>query len=75
MASKKEVPQQPAGSPDPVVRAASYTRDELLLNAEALFAVKPEVVTGALFGSVRETYTIQETERLIRQFQTRKVLS
>ncbi|MDF2726050.1 MAG: hypothetical protein K0Q59_5728 [Paenibacillus sp.] len=50
-----------------------YTREELLAGAESLFAVKPEVVIGALYGSEKETYSIEETQRFIREFQQRKV--
>ncbi|PYI52543.1 hypothetical protein [Paenibacillus flagellatus] len=69
MATKKGVPQpaaEPADSP-------AYTREELLANAEALFGVKPEVLTGALYGCEEQPLTIQQTERMIRQFQQRKV--
>ncbi|MEF3302398.1 hypothetical protein [Paenibacillus sp. GYB003] len=74
MATKKEAAPLQAEGAEPAIRPA-YTRDELLSSAAALFAVKPEVVTGALYGTDKSAYTIEETERLIRQFQTRKVLS
>ncbi|TMV48106.1 hypothetical protein FE783_19325 [Paenibacillus mesophilus] len=71
MAVKKEAQSQPAKAE--LTGRPEYTREELLAGAETLFAVKPEVVTGALFGSAKETYSIEEMERLIRQFQQRKV--
>lgn len=73
MASKSKTVQQQAAKETVKPYSPEYTREELLTGAEVLFAVKPEVVTGAQFGSAKETYSIEETERLIRQFQQRKV--
>lgn len=75
MARKKEQqPQSGAAEQSPRPAPQTYTREELLANAEALFAVKPEVVAGALHGFRNDRLTIDETERKIRQFQQRKVL-
>jgi len=72
MAFKKSAQQQAADQAEQSERPA-YTREELLAGVEALFAVKPEVLTGALHGNTKSALTIEETGRLIRQFQQRKV--
>jgi hypothetical protein len=61
MAEKKNVPAQ------------RYSREELLANAEALFSVKPEVLSGALHDEVRNEWTIHEARKRIDQFLKRKV--
>lgn len=71
MTAKRETQRLPKHTPQ--TGLPEYTREELLAGSEALFAVKPEVIAGALFGSSRNTYSIEETGRLIRQFQQRKV--
>ncbi|GAA3410370.1 hypothetical protein ACFFNY_21890 [Paenibacillus hodogayensis] len=71
MAGKKDAPRQPEQESQALLPA--YSREELLEHAEVLFAIKPEVLAGALYGSDQGTYTIEETERYIRQFQQRKV--
>lgn len=52
---------------------AKYLRDELLVNAEALFGVKPEVVVGALYGNSEDSFTVDELQKLIEDFLQRKV--
>lgn len=72
MAIKKTLQQQTVDQTDSVIQP-EYTREELLAGSEALFAVKPEVLSGALHGNAALSLTIEETGRLIRQFQQRKV--
>jgi hypothetical protein len=71
MAGKKETQQQAVEKQRP--NPPEYTREELLAGAANLFGVKPEVVAGALLGSGKEAYAIEEMGRLICQFQQRKV--
>lgn len=71
MANKKETPPQQEKARS--ANQPEYTRAELLGGGSSLFGVKSEVVAGALFGSAKETYSIEEMARLIRQFQQRKV--
>ncbi|NPV30496.1 MAG: hypothetical protein HPY58_12780 [Firmicutes bacterium] len=53
--------------------APKYPREELLANAEALFGVKPEVVTGALHGNAQTEFTVDEMRKLIDSFLKRRV--
>jgi len=50
-----------------------YTRDELLANSVALFGVRPEVVAGALCGSDKKEFTVQDLQKIIDQFLNRRV--
>ncbi|GAB1157478.1 hypothetical protein YWY31_35030 [Paenibacillus illinoisensis] len=54
--------------PDP-----QYTRAELMYHAEALFAVKAEVLHGALYEAAQQTFSIEETQVRINQFMKAKV--
>ncbi|MGG4479491.1 hypothetical protein [Paenibacillus xylanilyticus] len=54
--------------PDP-----QYTRAELMNHAEALFAVKAEVLHGALYEAAQQTFSIEETQVRINQFMKAKV--
>ncbi|MBE7681103.1 MULTISPECIES: hypothetical protein [Paenibacillus] len=54
--------------PDP-----QYTRVELMNHAEALFAVKAEVLHGALYEAAQQTFSIEETQVRINQFMKAKV--
>lgn len=53
--------------------APRYTRAELMNHAEALFAVKAEVLNGALYEAAQETFSIEETQERINQFMKAKV--
>lgn len=53
--------------------APKYSREELLANAEAIFAVKPEVLAGALHGREEKEFTIDEVKSLVNKFLERKV--
>lgn len=53
--------------------APKYTRAELMNHAEALFAVKAEVLHGALFEAAQQTFSIQEVRESINQFMKAKV--
>ncbi|PWW45177.1 MULTISPECIES: hypothetical protein [Paenibacillus] len=50
-----------------------YTRAELMNHAEALFAVKAEVLYGALYEAAQETFSIEEAKERINQFMKAKV--
>ncbi|MEK4434213.1 MULTISPECIES: hypothetical protein [Paenibacillus] len=50
-----------------------YTRAELMNHAEALFAVKAEVLHGALYEAAQQTFSIEETQVRINQFMKAKV--
>ncbi|WP_256863630.1 hypothetical protein [Paenibacillus sp. RU5A] len=50
-----------------------YTRAELMHHAEALFAVKAEVLYGALYEAAQETFSIEEAKERINQFMKAKV--
>ncbi|NPV52215.1 MAG: hypothetical protein HPY71_01675 [Firmicutes bacterium] len=58
--------------PELVVRAESvesrYPREELISNAQAIFGVAPEVVTGALYGSKVQELTVNEVRKAIDAF-------
>lgn len=51
-----------------------YPREELLLNVEALFNVKKEVLLGALHRDERQGYSIDEVHALIKDFMKRRVI-
>ncbi|SHN74677.1 hypothetical protein SAMN04487896_3522 [Paenibacillus sp. ov031] len=53
--------------------APQYTRGELMNHAEALFAVKAEVLYGALYEAAQETFSIEEAKERINQFMKAKV--
>ncbi|MEC0123691.1 hypothetical protein [Paenibacillus pabuli] len=53
--------------------APQYTRAELINHAEALFAVKAEVLYGALYEAAQETFSIEEAQVRINQFMKAKV--
>ncbi|MCG7377582.1 hypothetical protein MH215_11320 [Paenibacillus sp. ACRSA] len=53
--------------------AAKYTRAELINHAEALFAVKAEVLYGALSVTAAQTFSIAEAQERINQFMKAKV--
>ncbi|UPK45197.1 hypothetical protein KET34_06795 [Paenibacillus pabuli] len=53
--------------------ASQYTRAELMNHAEALFAVKAEVLYGALYEAAQETFSIEEAKERINQFMKAKV--
>ncbi|SDL23624.1 hypothetical protein SAMN05428961_104360 [Paenibacillus sp. OK060] len=53
--------------------APQYTRAELMNHAEALFAVKAEVLYGALYEVAQETFSIAEAKEHINQFMKAKV--
>ncbi|MGQ8870867.1 hypothetical protein [Paenibacillus sp. TSA_86.1] len=50
-----------------------YTRVELMNHAEALFAVKAEVLVGALHEAAQQTFSIEEAQASINQFLKAKV--
>lgn len=50
-----------------------YSRAELMNHAEALFAVKAEVLYGALYEAAQETFSIEEAKERINQFMKAKV--
>lgn len=52
---------------------AKYAKEELAIHSQALFNCKPEVVTGALYDSKQNEFTIEEVKQLIHQFMQRKV--
>ncbi|MCM3174451.1 MULTISPECIES: hypothetical protein [Paenibacillus] len=52
---------------------AKYTRAELINHAEALFAVKAEVLYGALSEAAAQTFSIAEAQERINQFMKAKV--
>lgn len=62
---------------EPVVeksaQAPSYTLSEIYANCEAAFGVKPEVIAGALYGSSKERYTVDEVKSLIDRFKKKEV--
>jgi len=53
--------------------APQYTRAELMNHAEALFAVKAEVLYGALYEAAQQTFSIEETQARLNQFMKAKV--
>lgn len=50
-----------------------YPREELLVNAEALFNVRPEVLVAALTGDTRQDLSVPEARAAIERFQKRRV--
>lgn len=52
---------------------AKYTRAELINHTEALFAVKAEVLYGALSEVAAQTFSIAEAQERINQFMKAKV--
>lgn len=52
----------------------TYSRDQLLQNAEALFGVKPEAVAGALHDVRHTALTLDEARSFVSQFMKRKVM-
>lgn len=50
-----------------------YTRAELMNHSEALFAVKAEVLAGALHEAAQQTFSIEEAHTRINQFLKAKV--
>ncbi|MGO4529639.1 hypothetical protein AB4Z30_11205 [Paenibacillus sp. 2TAF8] len=59
---KKDVPVPP-----------QYTRAELMNHSEALFAVKAEMLAGALHEAAQQTFSIEEVQVRINQFLKAKV--
>ncbi|MDK8191528.1 hypothetical protein QP794_15685 [Paenibacillus sp. UMB7766-LJ446] len=53
--------------------APQYSRAELMNHAEALFAIKAEVLYGALYEAAQETFSIEEAQERINQFMKVKV--
>jgi hypothetical protein len=53
--------------------APQYSRAELMNHAEALFAIKAEVLYGALYEAAQETFSIKEAQERINQFMKAKV--
>ncbi|MFB8372536.1 hypothetical protein [Paenibacillus taichungensis] len=53
--------------------APQYSRAELMNHAEALFAVKAEVLYGALYEAAQGTFSIEEAKERINQFMKAKV--
>ncbi|MFD0868769.1 hypothetical protein [Paenibacillus residui] len=70
MAEKPDKKQQLTENSTTIPR---YPVEELAANAEDLFAVRPEVLVGALYGNGQAELTIDEVKRLIDQFLKRKV--
>lgn len=52
---------------------ATYSRAELRENSLQLFGVQPEVFDGALYGNVKQEFTVAEVKGFIRGFLERKV--
>ena len=52
----------------------TYSRDQLLQNAEALFGVKPEALAGALHDVRHTALTLDEARSFVSQFMERKVM-
>jgi len=50
-----------------------YAQEELLLHAEELFGVKPEVLYGVFSGRTEQSFTIEEVHTQIQQFMKAKV--
>lgn len=50
-----------------------YPVEELTAHAEALFNVRPEVLSGALYGTGQLGMTIDEAKKAIDLFMKRKV--
>lgn len=53
---------------------SKYSQEELLLNVEALFGVKREVLLAALKDDQQEEYTVAEAQALIKAFMKRRVI-
>lgn len=53
--------------------APQYSRAELMNHSEALFAIKAEVLYGALYEAAQETFSIEEAQERINQFMKAKV--
>ncbi|MGG3839651.1 hypothetical protein ABEV00_21850 [Paenibacillus thiaminolyticus] len=70
MAEKSDKKQQP---PETLAADPRYPIEELSVNAEALFSVRPEVLAGALYGNGQRELTIDEAKKAIDQFLKRKV--
>lgn len=66
---------QPTVSIDPAGSSsqAQYAQEELLLHAEELFGVKPEVLHGVFHGRTEQSFTIEEVNTQIQQFMKAKV--
>jgi len=52
----------------------TYSRDQLLHNAQALFGVKPEALAGALRDVRHMALTLDEARGFVSQFMKRKVM-
>ncbi|UKS24887.1 hypothetical protein LOZ80_25200 [Paenibacillus sp. HWE-109] len=55
--------------------AASYPKEELIAQSQALFACQPEVLIGALHGSIETDFTLEAANQCIQNFLQRKVLA
>lgn len=76
-AAKKEPVKKTASKTDAASRPASdvpvYSLDELTGHSLPLLGVKPEVLTGAVHGTRKEVFNVQEAKQLVQQFLKRKV--
>lgn len=63
---KQELPAKTSVTP-------RYPIAELSAHAEALFSVRPEVLTGALHEVEAKELSVAETKRLVKQFLEKKV--
>lgn len=57
----------------PQAEQSKYPKEELLVNAEALFGVKREVLLAAIIGDQRTEFAVDEVKGLIKSFLERKV--
>ncbi len=71
MPEKAEKPERKAeAAPAP---EATYPREELIRNAEAIFGVTPEVVAGALHRNKSRVLGLDEVRQAIKAFLGRRV--
>lgn len=55
-------------NPENVPEVVRYDRDELKENAGSLLRVSPHAVEGALAGSSKKTFTLDEAKKLVDAF-------
>ncbi|ANF98701.1 hypothetical protein AR543_08110 [Paenibacillus bovis] len=62
-----------SADPESSLPQAQYAQEELLLHAEELFGVKPEVLYGVFNSRTEQSFTIEEVHTQIQQFMKAKV--
>jgi hypothetical protein len=60
-------------SPDSAPEEVRYTADDLAESAPQLLGVSRHALAGALYGSKKKTYTLDEAKSLVNKFLKREV--